>query len=96
MPGFLCLQEITNPMPPSVILYGTSACHLCEDAEALLLALRDAGLAFELQKIDIADDDALVERYGIRIPVLRLAGGEAELGWPFDLQQAADFIGGAA
>lgn len=62
-----------------LILYGTSCCHLCEDAEAIL---REAGIA--AQHVDIAEDDALLERYGTRIPVLRRADSGAELGWPFD------------
>jgi hypothetical protein len=71
-------------MMPVLILYGTSCCHLCEQAEAVL---REAGVA--AQHIDIADDDGLLERYGVRIPVLRRSDTGAELGWPFD---AADVI----
>lgn len=40
------------------------------------------GLQFE--KIDIANDDQLIERYGVRIPVLKRLSDGAELGWPFD------------
>lgn len=40
--------------------------------------------------IDIAGDDALQERYGARIPVLRRGDG-AELGWPFDVADLQDF-----
>ena len=38
-----------------------------------------------LRLVDIADSDALMERYGTRIPVLANAAllGE-EIGWPFD------------
>ena len=52
-------------------LYGTSACHLCELAEEILVGLVAAGAAPDFEKVDIADDDALFERYGERIPVLR-------------------------
>ncbi|MHA7815223.1 MAG: glutaredoxin family protein [Pseudohaliea sp.] len=64
------------------VLYSTAACHLCELAEGLLEEVRAIapGLAWEV--VDISDDDALFERYGERIPVLRFASGE-ELGWPF-------------
>ncbi|OGS92134.1 MAG: glutaredoxin [Gallionellales bacterium GWA2_60_18] len=62
-----------------LVLYGTSCCHLCEDAEAIL---REAGIA--VQHVDIAEDDELLERYGTRIPVLLRADSGAELGWPFD------------
>ena len=60
------------------VLFGTSHCHLCEQAQVLLQELGIAAL-----KIDIVADDTLLERYGVRIPVLRRRDG-AELGWPFD------------
>lgn len=59
-----------------LILYGTSGCHLCHDAQALL---QRANLAW--QDVDVIDDDTLLERYGTRIPVLKL--GPHELSWPF-------------
>lgn len=64
-------------------LYGTLGCHLCDEAEALL---RKAASARQLEwrYVDIADDAALIERYGERIPVLATAGGQ-EVGWPFSL-----------
>lgn len=70
-----------------LVLYGTSCCHLCEQAEAVL---REAGVA--AQHIDIADDDGLLEKYGVRIPVLRRADSGAELGWPFDVADVAQFL----
>ncbi len=33
--------------------------------------------------VDIAEDTGLIERYGVRIPVVADAAGR-ELGWPFD------------
>jgi hypothetical protein len=73
-------------------LFGTSACHLCELAEEMLEAQCriNPGLAFE--KVDISASDALLELYGVRIPVLRAADGR-ELGWPFTAPQLQDFIG---
>ena len=41
--------------------------------------------------VDIADDDALFERYGWLIPVLR-ATDDAELRWPFDAASLAAFL----
>ena len=69
-----------------LILYGTSACHLCEIASDLL---RDARCQFE--EIDISESDALFERYGVTIPVLKREDG-AELNWPFDSAHLADFV----
>ena len=51
---------------PLLALYATSGCHLCEQAAALLRAAVDA--PFRL--VEIAVDDDLLERYGVRIPVV--------------------------
>lgn len=67
----------------ALILYGTSACHLCELAEALLAGLYAQGQVPAFEEVDISEDDDLFERYGERIPVLRDPTGR-ELGWPFD------------
>ena len=68
-------------------LYGTAFCHLCEQAEAVL---REIGI--EADYVDIADDDVLLEKYGIRIPVLKRADTGAELGWPFDAVVVSRFL----
>ena len=73
------------------ILFGTGACHLCENAEAMLRSAREAGTDFNYEKVDISESDALFERYGILIPVLRHPAG-AELNWPFSPQQLAVFL----
>lgn len=74
-------------MMPVLILYGTSCCHLCEQAEVVL---RQAGVSAAL--VDIAEDDSLMEKYGTRIPVLRRTNIGAELGWPFDAADVAQFL----
>ena len=68
------------------VLYGTSACHLCEIAEAML---EGQGAVFD--KVDISTSDDLFERYGVRIPVLRRPDGR-ELGWPFSEAELAEFL----
>ena len=73
------------------LLYTTVGCHLCEQAEALAAPLcREHGLA--LRPVEIADSDALLERYGVRIPVVRLEDAAGELGWPFDGEQLAHYL----
>lgn len=64
-------------------LYGTTGCHLCDEAEKLLGQLAGAR-SFEWRYVDIALKDALVEQYGSRIPVLMAPNGQ-ELGWPFSV-----------
>jgi hypothetical protein len=71
-----------------VILYGTEFCHLCDEAEAVLL-----GVGIGADFIDIAEDDALLEKYGTRIPVLQRMDTGAELGWPFDGTTVSRFLG---
>lgn len=71
-------------MMSSLILYGTSACHLCELAEEQLDSLRERGYAVAYRKVDIAADDDLLARYGIRIPVVQRAPDGRELDWPFE------------
>lgn len=57
----------------------------------LLRAARGAFPALDWTVVDIADDNALFERYGWLIPVLR-AGDDAELRWPFDATSLASFL----
>ena len=72
-----------------LILYSTTACTLCD--QALDLLFTTPGIAgLQLDVIDVATDETLMETYGERIPVLRL--GEAELAAPFDAKVLADFL----
>jgi len=59
-----------------VTLYGRPECHLCDDARALLLRVRDE-VDFELVERDIERDDDLFRRYLERIPVVAIDGEEA-------------------
>lgn len=70
-------------MQMQLILLGTQGCHLCEEAQAQLAPL---GLAYDY--IDIMDDEKLLERFEIHIPVIlkRSMVTEEILSWPFDTQ----------
>ena len=70
-------------------LLGTTGCHLCDQAEALLRQAQ-AARHFEWRYVDIALEEALVEKYGMRIPVLLTPTGK-ELGWPFSLLDIVRF-----
>ncbi len=48
---------------------------------------------WQVELIDIADSDGLIERYGQRIPVLACEAGE--LDWPFDAKAVCDWVGQA-
>lgn len=75
-----------------LVLFTTAGCHLCDDAEAILRYCRSYFPQVQWRMVDIAEDAALVERYGVRIPVISIADSEAELNWPFDPGQLMAFI----
>ncbi|CBL46738.1 Hypothetical protein HDN1F_31550 [gamma proteobacterium HdN1] len=76
-------------------LYHTDHCHLCEQAEALCTAVLNPEF-FALELCDIALQDVLMERYGVRIPVLQVKASGEELGWPFDAEGLMAFLAPAA
>lgn len=75
----------------ALVLMGTEACHLCEEAQALLVQFQGA-LTADVFVEDIAESEAQVERYGVRIPVLLNEETGAELDWPFDSLQLKQWL----
>lgn len=65
----------------TIILFTTAGCHLCEQAKDILNRLD-----IEIIYNEIGDDDSLVERYGIKIPVLKFTD-DSEMNWPFNHQE---------
>ena len=72
-------------------LYSTSHCHLCEQAESLLQALSKL---YDMQWliIEIADDTVLLERYEIKIPVLKRLDINTEIFWPFNTTDICNLL----
>ena len=68
-------------MSISATLYTKPGCHLCADAVAALERLR-ARHPHELLLVDITADAALMQEYGVRIPVLAIAGREYDAPLP--------------
>ena len=66
-----------------LILFYTEGCHLCDLALDIVQAGKPEVVALHL--CDVATDAALVERYGLRIPVVDFNG--VTLGWPFTLSE---------
>jgi hypothetical protein len=58
-----------------VVLYGKAGCHLCEEALEVVRAVQ-ARRPFSLTEVDVSLDPVLNARYGVRIPVLAVAGEE--------------------
>jgi hypothetical protein len=64
-----------------VRLYERPDCHLCEVALAELRDLREQGLEFEIERVDIDSDEGLLRRYLELIPVIEVEGLQvSELG----------------
>ncbi|WP_256582234.1 glutaredoxin family protein [Pseudomonas sp. MYb185] len=78
----------------TMTLFGTTACHLCEECLMLTQPLQGNGIL--VRQVDIVEDPELLERYQLRIPVLRREDTGAELDWPFNLGQLLDWLGDAA
>ncbi len=70
-----------------LILYSTSGCHLCAEAQSIV----QRALGFPVAEVEIADDEGLMAQYGLRIPVLKRTDTEAELGWPFGSEEVRAF-----
>jgi thiol-disulfide isomerase/thioredoxin len=58
-----------------VTLYGRPGCHLCDEALPALEALARAAGAV-LERVNIDEDDDLIRRYGLEIPVVAVDGVE--------------------
>jgi hypothetical protein len=43
-------------------------------------------------KVDIASSDKLMDRYGIRIPVIQLEAADYDLGWPFSQADVLHYL----
>lgn len=60
-----------------VEIYTRDGCHLCEEAEALVAL--EAKRA-DVRRVEIDDDDELLKRYQVRIPVIVIDGREVAEG----------------
>lgn len=71
------------------ILLSTEACHLCEQAEALLQT-HFPHLSFEI--IDIAEQTQWQAEYALKIPVLYHQQTARYLAWRFDAVDVTAFL----
>ena len=71
-------------------LFSGPHCHLCDQALDLLSPQLRA--PYRLEQVDVTSSLDLKKRYGWKIPVLRREDTQAELHWPFDAVQLADFL----
>lgn len=72
-------------------LYSTSQCHLCENAESLLMTLSEQH-DINWQVIEISDNESLLELYEVKIPVIKRMDNNCEIHWPFSKEELAMFF----
>lgn len=65
-----------------MVVYSKQGCHLCEDAEAIVDELC-AELGVDWERVDIAEDPALMAAYGEQIPVIFVDGKQHDF-WRVD------------
>jgi len=77
-------------MDKKITLISGPNCHLCDQAKEMLYPLLESK-NIQLNELNVKDDIALFEQYGLRIPVIVFADG-SEKGWPFTAAQIARII----
>jgi len=71
----LDIEGAPPTVPPSLLLYTRPECSLCEEARALLDAMR-RDVPFDLWEVDVSAKPDLEARYGTRVPVALVRGEE--------------------
>jgi predicted DCC family thiol-disulfide oxidoreductase YuxK len=77
-------------MDKKITLVSGPNCHLCDQAKEILCPLLEAN-NIQLNELNVKDDVALFEQYGLRIPVVIFADG-SEKGWPFTAAQISRMV----
>jgi len=75
-----------------LILLETFACHLCEQALAIVAQCQAENIDVFIEHIDIAEFPEWQPQYAMRIPVLYHPETKKDLGWPFEQTQISRFI----
>ena len=84
-------MAVTAKSATGLVLFGTSACHLCDLAQQVLEYYNGNYAEIQFSNRDISESDELFELYGLKIPVLRQGDGR-ELDWPFSVDELARFL----
>ena len=74
-----------------IVSYTGPQCSLCDLAE-LELSKTAMYSALDIEKVNIRNDANLYHLYGARIPVLKRADDNREIGWPFDSSTLETFL----
>jgi glutaredoxin len=62
---------------PRLTIYSKPDCHLCHEMKAAVQRVLRARADITLEDVDISNDAALLERYGLEVPVLMIDGKKA-------------------
>jgi glutaredoxin len=65
--------------PIKVIMYSKNNCPLCDKAKRVLEEINEE-FPITIEEIDIYQDDALLEKYQLMIPVIEIDGEEIAFG----------------
>jgi glutaredoxin len=66
----------SRPPLTHVVIYSKPGCHLCDEMKAIVDRVRRS-TPFDLQVVDISDNEQLDAFYGLEIPVLEVNGKKA-------------------
>ena len=77
-------------MDNKITLISGPNCHLCDQAKDILHPLLEAK-NIQLEEQNVAENAALFDQYGLRIPVVLFPDG-SEKGWPFTVGQISRLI----
>lgn len=66
-----------------IVLYGTKGCHLCDKAERVVRRLAPQ-FSLQYRYCDIAEDENLLAKFALEIPVVEHSGSQLQLHWPID------------
>lgn len=66
-------------MATEIVLYTKKDCPLCQEAKELIETL-SYDYEFVIREKDIYEEDELIERYGLMIPVVEMDGEEVDYG----------------
>jgi len=78
-------------MPVKLILYSTSHCHLCEQAETLL-KICEINNNLSWESVEISENMKLLELYATKIPVIKRIDNNEEIAWPFTVSEISNLI----
>lgn len=74
-----------------LFFYTGPQCSLCDHAWEALSQVRQFDV-LDIETLNIRDDSELYHRYAVRIPVLKRADTQAEIGWPFSTDDVEAFL----